>query len=127
MPVMQTSLQQVNAAFSVDKISSLSLSDVVDTSRDLADTLNGLPGVSFSADAVKFIRSWPTGIQAGILAAIHDNLSRPIEKRVPIVMSWTPGYDFSVSIWDVRNTESTHGELTIHLTSRYPTDAHPLG
>ena len=46
---------------------------------------------------------------------------------MPVVLSWTPGYDFDVRIWDVRNTASTHGELTIHLTSRYPGDPHPLG
>ena len=126
MPYMQTSLQRINTAFSATYIGDLD-PGVLTGANDLADAFAGLPGVELGEGAMAFIRTWPTALQAAILAAINDNLSRTKDQRVPIVLTWTPGYDYDVRIWDIRNTESTHGELTIHLTSRYPGDPHPLG
>lgn len=126
MPYMQTSLQRINGAFSSANIATVPR-ETISNAADLADAFSSLPGVDLSDGAVEFIRSWPSALQAAVLAAIVDNLSRDDDRRVPIVMTWTPGYDFDVRIWDVRNTESSDGELTIHLTSRYPGDPHPLG
>lgn len=121
---MHTTLQQVNAALSVSSIQSVSPTAFA---GDLADSLDALPGVSLSTDMKAFVQTWPSALQAAVRAAITDNLSRAASQRVPVVLSWTPGYDYDVRIWDIRNTDSSHGELTIHLTSRYPGDPHPLG
>ena len=125
MPDMHTALHQINGAFSASNIATVG-APAFAPGNNLVDALDGLPGVQLSVAARTFLQGWPSGIQAAVGAAIFDNLSRPVAERVPILLSWTPGYDYDVRIWDVRNTTSTHGELTIHLTSRYPTDLHPL-
>lgn len=125
MPDMHTALHQINGAFSAANVNSLNASPFA-PGNNLIDALDGLPGVTLSATVRTFLQTWPTGIQAAVAAAIYDDLSRPTTSRVPILLSWTPGYDYEVRMWDVRNTTSTHGELTIHLTSRYPGDPHPL-
>ena len=125
MPDMHTALHQINGAFSAANIATVNASGFA-PGTDLVDALDALPGVQLSVAARAFLQGWPAGIQAAVGAAIFDDLSRPLTARVPILFSWTPGYDYDVRIWDVRNTASTHGELTIHLTSRYPTDPHPL-
>jgi hypothetical protein len=125
MPDMHSAIHQINSAFSAAHISTVNAAAFAPGS-DLVDALDALPGVSLSAAARTFLQSWPTGIRAAVGAAIFDDLSRPAAERVPIMLSWTPGYDYEARIWDVRNTLSTHGELTIHLTSRYPGDPHPL-
>jgi hypothetical protein len=125
MPDMHVSLQQINGAFAATSVNSLDATPF-GPGNDLVDALDALPGVQLTAAARAFIASWPSGLKAAVTAAVFDDLSRPVGTRVPILLSWTPGYDFEVRMWDVRNTTSTHGELTIHLTSRYPGDPHPL-
>ena len=126
MPEMHVSLQKVNAAFAASNIAKLDTLTLL-RSTSLLALLDALPNCELSAAAKAFVKTWPSALQAAVLAAIRDNLSRPADQRVPIVLSWTPGYDFDVRIWDIRNTTSTHGELTIHVTSRYPGDPHPMG
>jgi hypothetical protein len=43
----------------------------------------------------------------------------------PITFSWTPGYDFELTIWDAPDTGRTHGGITVLLKSRYPGDTRP--
>lgn len=125
MPDMHTALHQINTAFSPANIGTVSASAFA-PGNNLVDALDALPGVQLTTAARTFLQGWPSGIQAAVEAAIYDDLTRPVTSRVPILFSWTPGYDYEVRIWDVRNTTSTEGELTIHLTSRYPADPHPL-
>jgi hypothetical protein len=125
MPDMQQAVQQINAALGASGMRDGPPPDA-DPRADLIAFLDSLRGVQLTPAVKEFLSRWPSALVAAVGAAVADNLSRDESQRVPILFSWTPGYDFSVKIWDVRNTESTHGELTIHLTSRYPSDPHPL-
>jgi hypothetical protein len=71
-----------------------------------------------------FVATWPTALQRAVQAVIWENFSRV--ETVPITFAWTPAYDYSVTIYDVHETETTRGGITVLFTSRYPADAHPL-
>ena len=43
----------------------------------------------------------------------------------PVTFSWTPGYDFELTIWDAPDTGRTRGGITVLLKSRYPGDTRP--
>jgi hypothetical protein len=73
---------------------------------------------------LEFINTWPSALQAAIKAVIHENFSR--DEQVPITFAWKPGYDYGVEIYDVHNTATTQGGITVIVTSRYPGDPHPL-
>lgn len=120
----------MNAAFGPDAIDAIeSDGDTVrafhpDSPPRLSEALRTVPNAGISGAVAEFIDSWPSGIQAAIQAVIHHNLTR--ETRVPVTVAWSPGYDFSVQIFDVTDTATSRGGITILLTSRYPADTHPL-
>ena len=124
MPRMQTAVSAFNTSFGPARIA-----------ENDADVLAPDSGASFSEALVRsgvelddataaFVDRWPTGIQAAVRAVLADNLRR--EGTVPVTFAWAPGYDFEVSIWDVRDTAETAGGITILFKSRYPDDPHPL-
>ena len=44
----------------------------------------------------------------------------------PVCLSWAPGYDFELTIWQAPDTPETRGGITVLIKSRYPNDRHPL-
>jgi len=90
----------------------------------LSNSLRTVPRHGLSAAVFRYLDGWPTAIQAAVLGAVYNNLTR--SARVPITFAWTPGYDYSVSIHDILDTETSTGGMTILFTSRYPSDSHPL-
>jgi hypothetical protein len=126
---MQAATSSMNSAFSPDAINEID-DDTAELFRpaagtSLSEALQRTPNTNLSDAVVAFIDGWPTALQAALQATIHHNLTR--EARVPITFAWTPGYDYSVSLHDVIDTDSSRGGITVLVTSRYPTDAHPLG
>jgi hypothetical protein len=81
-------------------------------------------GVDLDDATAAYVEGWPTALKAAVQAAIFENLSR--DGRVPITFAWAPGYDYEVSIWDVRDASETVGGMTILFKSRYPDDPHPM-
>lgn len=128
MPFMQTALSSMNSAFSADALQSFD-SDApslfhVDSGASLSEALRRTPGLDLSDAVAGFVDTWPSGLQAALKAIIHHNLTR--EARVPITFAWKPGYDYSVEMYDVHDTKTSTGGITVIVTSRYPADAHPL-
>ena len=125
---MQTALSSMNAAFAPGAIDEID-DDTAEAYRpaagtSLSEALDRTPGTGLNQALRDYIDGWPSAIQAGLQAAIHNNLTR--EGRVPITFAWTPGYDYSLSIHDILDTDKTRGGITVLLTSRYPADPHPL-
>ena len=126
MPRMQTAVTALNVTFGAERIGELEPAAFA-LGGDGAETLSAAfvrVGVELEDETQRYIDRWPSGIQAAVRATVYENLAR--DGRVPITFAWAPGYDFEVTIWDVRDTSETAGGITILLKSRYPSDPHPL-
>ena len=124
MPRMQEAVSAFNASFGPQGITEMD-SEVFALGSDLtlSEALQRA-GVELRDETAAFVDGWPSGIRAAVRAVLHDNLTR--DGTVPVTFAWVPGYDFEVSIWDVRDTAETAGGITILFKSRYPDDPHPL-
>ena len=124
MPRMQTAVSAFNASFGPQGIRELDGAVfATDSGLSFSEALQR-SGVELEEATAAFVDRWPSGIQAAVRAVLADNLRR--DGTVPVTFAWAPGYDFEVSIWDVRDTAETAGGITILFKSRYPDDAHPL-
>lgn len=127
MPRMQTAVTALNVTFGADRIGDLD-PDVFAPGGDGAATLAEAflrVGVDLDDATQRYVDGWPSALQAALRATIHENLAR--DGRVPITFAWAPGYDYELTIWDVRDTAETAGGITVLFKSRYPSDPHPLG
>ena len=124
MPRMQTAVSAFNGSFGPQGIRAMD-TDVFSPATDMtfSEALQRA-GVELGEETAAFVDGWPSGIKAAVRAVLHDNLTR--DGTVPVTFAWAPGYDFEVSIWDVRDTAETAGGITILFKSRYPDDVHPL-
>ena len=125
MPRMQTAVTAMNVAFGAERIGDLDPATF--TPGDGATTLSAAfveAGVELDDATRSYMDTWPSGIQAAVRATLHENLAR--DGRVPVTFAWAPGYDFEVTIWDVRDSSETVGGITVLFKSRYPSDPHPL-
>lgn len=90
----------------------------------LPEALQRIPHIGLPDPVIQFVGQWPSALQRAVQAVIWENFNR--EERVPITFAWTPAYDYSITIYDVHDTATTRGGITVLFTSRYPDDAHPL-
>jgi hypothetical protein len=67
----------------------------------------------------EFLASFPPAIDAAIVAAVRSALERGLRTAI----SWQPGYDFEVRIWDV--SHDGRGLVNVHLVSPHPVEATP--
>jgi hypothetical protein len=122
---MQTGISSMNTAFSPQNIGKVDPKGFRPSqSLTLSAALRTVPRHGLSAAVFNYLDGWPTALQAAVVGAIYNNLTRAA--TVPITFAWTPGYDYSVAIHDILDTATTHGGMTILFTSRYPSDTHPL-
>ncbi|HUP84526.1 MAG TPA: hypothetical protein VM143_02555 [Acidimicrobiales bacterium] len=125
MPRMQTAVSAMNVAFGAEQVGELSPEPFgpVDGASTLSKAFIA-SNVDLDEVTAAFVDQWPSALQAAVRATIFENLSR--EGRVPITFAWAPGYDYEVTVWDVRDTSETVGGITLLFKSRYPDDPHPL-
>lgn len=124
---MQTAVSAMNSAFSAESLRGLrdgseAFSPV--EGNTLVDALRTVRGLEMSDSIYDYVAGWPTALQRCVQAVIWENLRR--DASVPITFAWTPGYDYSVTVYDVLDTDETAGGITVLFTSRYPRDPHPL-
>lgn len=125
MPRMQEMSVQLNAAFAPASIGQVDPEWFGPGGGSLADGFSELPGVEIGAGQRAWLDAWPSALQAALRAVLYENLTR--DGTVPVTFAWTPGYDYDLRVWDVRDSAATQGGITVLVTSRYPDDAHPLG
>jgi hypothetical protein len=72
-----------------------------------------------------FLASIPPSIDAAIVAAMRNALGRGL----PVAISWQPGYDFELRVWDVSGPDGDGepwvGMVNVHLISPHPDEAPP--
>jgi hypothetical protein len=122
---MQTAVTAMNVRFGADQIGEVP-ADPFDPGSGASSLAAALVDVGVGLDDAtqRYVDGWPSALQAAVRSAIFDNLSR--DGRVPITFAWAPGYDYELSIWDVRDSAETAGGITVLFKSRYPSDPHPL-
>jgi hypothetical protein len=119
MPLMQTGISSMNVAFNDRNIKKINADAFAPgPKRSLTGGFEAVPGLRLSRAVTDYIATWPSGLLAAVQAVIHENLTRGA--TVPITFAWKPGYDFAVEIYDVHDTATSRGGITIILTSRYP-------
>jgi hypothetical protein len=126
MPRMQTAVSALNVTFGAERIGEVDAGSFAARGEG-AETLSRAfvaAGVDLDDATAAFMDTWPSATQAALRAAVFENLSR--DGRVPITFAWAPGYDFELTIWDVRDSSETVGGMTILFRSRYPGDTHPM-
>ena len=126
MPRMQTAVTALNVSFGAERIGELDPAPFA-PGGDGAESLSAAlvqSGVDLDAATRRYVDGWPSAQQAALRAALHENLAR--DGRVPVTFAWAPGYDYELTIWDVRDTTETAGGITVLFKSRYPSDPHPL-
>ena len=125
MPYMQGLLVSLNAA-GADGFAALDPDGLAFApgSNTLGDVVRQAVAGDVDDAVVRFVDTFPDGIQAAIMGCLAANAGRGA--RLPVTFAWAPGYDYSVQIWDVGSTRDSAGGITILVTSRYPSDTHPL-
>ena len=124
---MQTATSQMNYVFGPEGLDGFEGSEEgfnPCNGLSLTDALAQVPHLRLPRPVLRFIGQWPSALQAAVQAVIWENFNR--KGTVPITFAWQPGYDYGITVHDVRDTSKTRGGITIVLTSRYPDDPHPL-
>jgi hypothetical protein len=128
MPMMQTTLAGMNAAFS-----ETGLPDTVKNKASFAPgeplhealAAHGAPPGTVLHRALKnHLASLPGAVSETLRATIHHALSTTPPTHV--TFGWAPGYDHEVTVWQAPDTKDTKGGITVLVKSRYPDDKHPL-
>lgn len=120
--MMQVALGALNERFAKHAIERVRAVDVA-FDAPFQELTQRLLGDDLPRGFDDFAGSMPVGMQRAIAAAI----SSAVERGLPVTFAWAPGYDWELALWDVADTEQTHGGMTVLIRSRYPDDPHPLG
>src|SRR5690242_6846858 len=116
MPIMQGIIERLNVLLNRKNLEHLD-ADLVAPGQSLAAAARAVGAVTAAYEQA-FIESWPSSLQEVIRAALYSAATR--KPRIPVTFSWTPGYDFEVSVWEAPGTRRTIGGITIQVRSRYP-------
>lgn len=121
MPMMQVAFVHLNERFGRDGIEQLQ-SAALDFDAPFHELTRQLLGDRLPRGFDEFAGSMPLGMQRAIASAVAS----AVERGLPVTFAWAPAYDWELSLWDVADTEQTHGGMTVVIRSRYPGDVHPL-
>jgi hypothetical protein len=72
------------------------------------------------ADLIEFIQTMPPSIDVAIVAALRSAFERGFRAQI----TWQPGYDWELRVWEVSDAGTGHGVLDVFVTSPNP-DAVP--
>ena len=128
MPMMQTTLGGMNAAFSESGLpDTVKNKDKFAPGQPLHEALaaHGAPPVTVLHRKLKAnLASLPGAVSETLRATIHHALST--NPPTHVTFGWAPGYDHEVTVWHAPDTKDTKGGITVLVKSRYPDDKHPL-
>lgn len=119
MPMMQAMVERANHRFNRDNMKETrALSESLSPGNDLAAGARAL-GIAASGREEQFLRSWPAALKEAIRAAVYDALVRA-DGPLPVQFTWSPAYDYEVTVWEVAGTPESIGGITIALKSPIP-------
>ena len=123
MPMFQAMSERANARFNRERIHEVDTAhfglqrNAVATGITLSALATSL-GIAMTAAEKKYLNTWPPALQEVLRAALLSAVNRT--PRMPVTISWAPGYDYEVNLWESRAAGKSMGGLTILLRSRYP-------
>ena len=105
-------------------LASLDGAETIGAAADVLGLIEVLP-TEQRQPMTDFLASIPPAIDAAIVAAMRNALGRGL----PVAISWQPGYDFELRVWDVSGPDGDGqpwvGMVNVHLVSPHPVEATP--
>ena len=123
MPFAEKMFPRLNRRLTYDTVHELP-PEPFERDEGLSGALRDLGVIERDAEAA-FVDQMPLSMQAAALAIVRTNLKRDRPKQM--IVSWAPGYDWEMRVWETGSTGESEGGITIQVFSRYPSDAHPVG
>jgi hypothetical protein len=128
MPMMQTTLGGLNAAFSATGLPATVANRAnFAPGQPVHEALaahGAEPGSPLHRALRNHLASLPGAISETLRATVHHALST--EPPTHVTFAWAPGYDHEITVWQAPDTKDTKGGITVLVKSRYPSDKHPL-
>ena len=125
MPILQTVLGQLNAAFTGQSLTTLASQRSAFAPGQPLGAGIVVPKGSQLYDAWQaYLGELPGAFQETLRSIIHYALSTAPPTQ--ITFAWAPSYDYELTVWHAPDTATTKGGITVLVKSRYPTDKHPL-
>ena len=121
MPFMEGILPRLNRFLTQDAIGEFPAA-LLDREPTLVELLREI-GVFERDGEADFVSQIPLSIQDALIAILRSNLHRHARKQM--IVSWAPGYDWELTIWETESTSASRGGITMQIRSRYPADTHP--
>lgn len=125
MPMFQAMSERANARFNRERIHEVDAAHLgFDAARNVVAggvTLAALAtklDIAITEAEKKHLETWPPALQEALRAALLSALNRT--PRLPVTISWAPGYDYELQIWEARSAGTSRAAMTILLRSRYP-------
>ena len=113
MPLLQAMSARANVTLNRENIANVT--EEVRTSPTLVQLAVGL-GIAQSEAEQAYLSAWPVSMGESLRALV----ARAIQIHQPVTLSWAPGYDYSMTVWEAADTDISPGGLTVLLRSRYP-------
>ena len=118
MPGLQTLFGELNHAFSQGRINELvDQREAFAQGKPLAAGVVIKSGQQLQSPWLAYINQMPKGIQEAIRGVIYHALSS--KPPVQITFAWAPAYDYEVTVYDVADTKTTRGGITVVVRSPY--------
>jgi hypothetical protein len=125
MPILQTVLGQLNAAFSGKGLQELALkADAFAPGRPLVAGTIVQKGSPLFEAWQEYLGQLPGSFQETLRSVIYYALTTA--PPTAVTFAWAPSYDYELTVWHAPDSPNTKGGITVLVKSRYPTDKHPL-
>lgn len=115
MPFLQAMAERANELFNRENIARVDASHLAKTS--LSALASGL-GIARNKLETDYLDAWPHALQAAVRAVLQSAVER--RPAVPVTISWVPGYDYEVDVWESKSVKNSIGAITLLLRSPYP-------
>jgi hypothetical protein len=114
MPILGKISERANVKFGSENIRMLSV-EALEEGQSLSDLARDLD-LATRAYETAYLDSWPEAIQETIRATLKS----AVQRQVPVQITWTAGYDFSVYVAEAKGVGNSQAQITIHLRGPYP-------
>jgi hypothetical protein len=121
MPFMEGILPRLNRRLTQEAIGDFPAA-LVESDLSLVELLRAIEVFERDGES-DFVGQIPDSLQAALIAILRSNLRRNARKQM--IVSWAPGYDWELTVWETASTSASRGGITIQIKSRYPSDTHP--
>lgn len=113
MPLLQAMSERANARFTRAAVQQLHSGLV--SGDSLAAVVQSLEIATNDAE-LAYLMAWPSTLRE----VMRTVLVSAVSESQPLTVSWAPGYDYRINLWEAADTDVSPGGLTMLLQSRYP-------